>query len=142
MSNHIYHDLQIKASSKEVFAAVSEPEHLNNWWTLRCTGTPKLGEEYNLYFAPEYNWYAKVSEVKENQSFHLKMTSADPDWTPTTFGFELEENDKGVLLKFSHMNWPELNHHFRHSSFCWAVLLGYLKNYVEKGVIVAFEDRE
>jgi uncharacterized protein YndB with AHSA1/START domain len=138
----IYHDLDIKASVKEVFEAVSWPIHLNNWWTLRCTGTPELGAEYNFYFSPEYNWYGEVISYKPNVDFHVKMTQADDDWDPTTFGFDLQELTDGVRLKFWHKNWPHCNEHFRHSSYCWVMLLGYLKNYLEKGVLLPFEDRE
>ena len=138
----IYHDLVIKASGKEVFDAVSLPQHLNNWWTLKCTGTPELGEEYNFFFTPEYNWFGKVSTCEPNRAFHIKMTQADEDWNPTSFGFDIEELSDGLRLKFSHKNWPHCNEHFRHSSYCWATLLGYLKNYLEKGVVVQFEDRE
>jgi len=53
----------------------------------------------------------------------------------------LEEVDKGTLLKFSHENWQELNHNFKHSSFCWAMLLNDLKNYLENGIIIPFEKR-
>jgi hypothetical protein len=69
------------------------------------------------------------------------MTKSDPDWDATTFGFDLEEVDKGTLLKFSHQNWRELNHNFKHSSFCWAMLLNGLKNYIEKGIVIPFEKR-
>lgn len=69
------------------------------------------------------------------------MTKSDKDWNPTTFGFDLESSDKGTMVNFSHINWPEQNHHFKHSSFCWAILLNGLKNYLEKGVIIPFEER-
>ncbi|WOD43258.1 SRPBCC family protein [Hwangdonia lutea] len=141
MGYSIFHNLQIKASSKDVFDAVSQPEHLNNWWTLKSSGKPELNSEYNLNFTDDYNWFCKVSKVINNASFHLKMTEADKDWEPTTFGFNLEQTENGTLVKFSHVNWPENNHHFKHSSFCWAMLLNGLKNYLEKGVIVPFEDR-
>lgn len=139
----IYHDLYIRASLSEVFDAISLPAHINNWWTQKCTGEPELGASYNLYFAPEYNWFGTVSSCVPNRSFHIKMTHADPDWEPTTFGFDLEEmDDDKVRLKFSHKNWPACNGHFRHSSYCWAILLNYLKNYLERGVVVPFEERE
>ncbi len=138
----IFHDLVIIASVQEVYDAVSLPQHLNNWWTLTCTGTPELGAEYNFYFAPEYNWYGEVTVFDPERSFHIKMTQADDDWNPTTFGFDLEELTVGVQLKFWHKNWPHCNEHFRHSSYCWAILLGYLKNYLENGIVVPFEDRE
>ena len=141
MSYNIYHNLQIKASSQEVFDAISQPNHLDNWWTLKSSGTPELGSEYNLNFTNEYNWYCKVSKIEPNASFHLKMTKSDKDWNTTTFGFDLEEKENSTLVKFSHINWQEANHHFKHASFCWAMLLNGLKNYLEKGVIIPFENR-
>ena len=141
MSFTIYHSLIINASSDQVFDAVSLPEHLNNWWTLKCTGNPILNAEYYLNFTDAYNWYGKVSSCIPNKSFHIKMAKSDHDWDKTTFGFDLEEVDKGTLLKFSHENWQELNHNFKHSSFCWALLLNGLKNYLENGIIIPFEKR-
>ena len=141
MKYNIYHNLLIKASSKAVFDAISLPEHLNNWWTLKSSGTSELDSEYNLNFTDAYNWFCKVSKVRNNESFHLKMTDSDEDWSPTTFGFDLETKDSGTLVKFSHVNWAEDNHEFRNSSFCWAMLLNGLKNYLEKGIIIPFEER-
>ena len=137
----IYHDLIINASKQEVFDAVSQPEHLNNWWTLRCSGTPEMGKEYNLYFAPEYDWLGSVSICDPNNAFHIKMTTSSADWNATTFGFDLEEDESGVRLKFSHKNWRYCNTEFRNSSFCWAILLLGLKNYLENGIVIPFEKR-
>ncbi|MDC8003465.1 SRPBCC domain-containing protein [Aureisphaera galaxeae] len=137
----IYHDLVILGTPKRVYDAVSLPEHLNNWWTLKCTGTPKQGTVYNLYFAPEYDWMAEVVSATSNESFHLRMTRSSEDWSTTTFGFDLEEKNEGVLLKFSHLGWLHCNNEFRNSSFCWAMLLNGLKQYVENGHIVPFEER-
>jgi uncharacterized protein YndB with AHSA1/START domain len=141
MSNNIYHNFNIKASTKDVFDAVSLPKHLDNWWTLKSSGHPELNAEYNLNFTDTYDWYCKVSKIKTNTSFHLKMLKADKDWNPTTFGFEFEANTIGTMVRFSHVDWPKNNDHFKHSSFCWALLLNGLKNYVEKGIIVPFEER-
>jgi uncharacterized protein YndB with AHSA1/START domain len=138
----IYHNLFIKASAEKVFNAIAIPEHLNNWWPLQSSGNPELNSEYNFNFTDEYNWYGKVSEVTPNQSFFIKMTQSDNDWNPTTFGFVLEESETGVSVKFSHTGWPECNTEFKQSSFCWAMLLNGLKNYVEKGTIIPFEERE
>ncbi|MBX2827171.1 MAG: SRPBCC domain-containing protein [Flavobacteriaceae bacterium] len=137
----IFHDLVISGTPKQVFDSVYLPEHLNNWWTLKCKGAPILGTEYNLYFAPEYNWLAEVVAVIPNESFHLKMTRSSDDWSTTTFGFDLEQKDDGVLLKFSHLGWLHCNHEFRNSSFCWALLLNGLKQYVESGHVIPFEER-
>ncbi|MBD0823849.1 SRPBCC family protein [Aestuariibaculum marinum] len=141
MSFNIYHNLFIKASQEAVFNAVSIPEHLDNWWSLKSSGTPELGVEYNLNFTDEYNWFCKVSKLELNKLIAFKMTVSDKDWDPTTFQFELEPHNEGTMLKFSHVNWPEANDHFKYSSFCWAMLLSGLKNYLEKGLVIPFEER-
>ncbi len=141
MSYNIYHNLIIKASPKEVFDAVSLPQHLDSWWTLKSAGKPELNAEYNLNFTDDYDWYCKVSQIMANESFHLKMTKSDDDWNPTTFGFDIEATNHGTSLKFSHVNWMKNNDEFKQSSFCWAMLLNGLKNYLEKRDIIPFTER-
>lgn len=137
----IYHDLFIKSSLDRTFEAISEPEHLVNWWPLKCTGKVGLGEEYNLYFTDEFNWYGKVTEITPNERFVIRMTKSDEDWSSTKFGFQLEDKGGVIQVKFFHSGWKEQNEHFRIASFCWAMLLNGLKNYLEKGIIIPFEDR-
>lgn len=141
VSYAIYHNLVINTSPEQVFKAVSEPEHLNNWWTLKSSGKAELDQEYNLNFTDAYNWYCKVSELKRNTSIHFKMTESDEDWAPTIFGFDLEKIEKGTYLRFSHRNWQQTNDHFKIASFCWAMLMNSLKNYLEKGVVIPFQER-
>lgn len=138
----IYHDVFIKSEPSVVYEAVSTSHGLNNWWTLKSSGFPRKGEMYNFYFTPEYDWYGEVIKADRGHSFHIKMTRADEDWTPTAFGFDFMKVEGGTRIQFWHKGWPECNHHFRRSSWCWAMLLNGLKNYVEKGIVVPFEDRE
>lgn len=138
----IYHDLLIDASMERVFQAITKPDQLVDWWPEKCSGEPRIGAEYNFYFGPEYDWYAKVIEVKENKAFYIQMTKSDQDWNGTTFGFDLNWKQEKVQLQFWHKGWPQCNEHFRRSSFCWAMLLQGLKNYAEKGWIIPFEKRE
>lgn len=137
----IYHDLIINAPLTKVFSAVTEPEHLISWWPQKCTGKPEVGEIYNFYFTLEYDWFGKVIEYKHNKTFHIKMTKSELDWDSTTFGFELVEDNGNVTLHFSHRGWPKCNSHYRTASFCWAILLKGLKDYIEKGKILPFEER-
>lgn len=142
MSYSIHHDLEIKAPAQKIYEAVSAPEHLINWWPESCSGIPKTGEVYNFKFTEAYNWFGKVIRAIPNEAFHIKMTQSDADWNPTSFGFDLVSNQAKVLVKFWHIDWPDCNAHFRRSSFCWAILLQGLKNYVEKDIIIPFEERE
>jgi len=69
------------------------------------------------------------------------MTKSDIDWNPTSFGFDMEEQENGTYLNFCHVDWAEVNFEFKNSSFCWAMLLNGLKNYLEKGIIIPFQER-
>lgn len=138
----ILHDLIIDAPAAKIFAAITEPIHLNNWWTKEASGIAQVGQEYRLYFSAEYDWYAEVSICEVEHQFELKMTKADGDWNPTRFGFILTQQEQGVLLSHYHKNWQSTNHHYRRSNYSWAQLLRILKNYVEKGEIVPFAHRD
>lgn len=139
----IYHDLVVAAPPDLVFSAITDPDQLIDWWPLRCTGQAEKGASYNFFFSPEYDWHAEVTKVVAKEAFHVRMTEADADWSPTSFGFDLKETENGqTQLAFWHVGWPACNAHFRRSSFCWAILLQGLKNYVEKGIVVPFAERE
>lgn len=137
----IYHDVFIESSAQEVFDAITLPDKMVNWWPKKCSGKPQLEETYNFFFTEQYDWYGKVQRIAINKSFHIKITDADEDWNPTIFGFDLELHEKGTMLHFWHKNWPKNNHQFRRSSYCWAILLKGLKDYVEKGIVVPFDKR-
>lgn len=141
MGFSIYHDFIVKSNTAKVYNAITKPEHLVNWWPLKCDGEPKNGAIYNFNFTDAYDWYAEVLSCKPSDHIHFKMKKADDDWMPTSFGYDLELKDENVLVKFWHKDWPECNNHFKHSSFCWALLLKGLKDYIEKGTIIPFEER-
>lgn len=141
MANTIYHNLVIEAAPQKVYKAVSEPKHLENWWPLICSGAPTLDAEYNFNFTNDYDWYGKVAKCNPGNAFYIKMTKADADWNPTTFGFDLDATKNGTQVRFWHKDWPLCNEHFKIASFCWAMLLKGLKDYIEKGIILPFEER-
>lgn len=141
MAFAIFHNLIINAPAMTVFAGFTEPEHLVNWWPLQCSGQAVPGGVYNFNFTDEYDWYAYVDAIQTGVSCSWKMSQADEDWNPTSFGFEIEERDGACMLRFFHKDWQYANDHFKISSYCWAILLSGLKAYLEDGVVVPFEKR-
>lgn len=138
----IYHDMTIDVTKSKVFEALTNPNLLVDWWPLKCTGKPQVGEMYNLFFGNEYDWYGRVIECKDDTLFKIKMTQSDDDWNDTIFGFKLSEHNSNTRLSFSHVGWKNCNREFRNTSFCWAILLKGLKNYLENNTVVPFELRE
>jgi uncharacterized protein YndB with AHSA1/START domain len=137
----IFHHFCIKAPRQKVFQAISTTAGLDAWWTERSKGTPTEGAEYELWFAPEYDWRAVVSRCVPDAEFELRMTSAQEDWMETRVGFHLDEKEGLTEARFHHSGWPEPNEHYRISCYCWAMYLRLLKRYVEHGEVVPYEDR-
>jgi uncharacterized protein YndB with AHSA1/START domain len=137
----ILHDFYIKASPTEVFGAISAPHGLSQWWTKNASGQPAKGSEWMMGFGPEYDWRAKVSTSEPDKAFEFKVTKADEDWNGTVIGFELNDAPGGTQVRFYHKGWPQLNEHFRISSYCWAMYLRLLKMNLENGLVVPYEQR-
>ncbi len=137
----ILHDFPIKAPASRVFDCMTTPGGLDQWWTLYSSGQPTLGAEYSLGFGPEYDWEARVTRWVRNKEFELELIEAMDDWMGTRVGFNLVAAGDHTQVSFWHSGWKEASHHFRTSSFCWAMYLRILKRYLESGETVPYEER-
>lgn len=137
----IHHDLWIKANEHVVFDRLCRSPGLDQWWTLSSDGHPEQGAEYRLFFGEDYDWRAVVSQCRIPHLFEWTMTRADDDWKNTRVHFELSKDKQYTRLRFSHLGWPEVNDHFRRSSYCWAMYLRALKRYIEDGEITSYATR-
>lgn len=137
----ILQDFPIAAPADRVFAAVSTPAGLDQWWTLRSTGQPEVGAVYELDFGPQYQWRAEVTRAVPGRAFELRMTTSDDDWAGTRVGFELDPGAAGTQVRFYHRGWPQSNEHFRISNHCWAMYLRILRRHLEHGESVPYDQR-
>jgi uncharacterized protein YndB with AHSA1/START domain len=137
----ILHAFPIEASASAVFAAISTPAGLDEWWTASSAGVPRVGADYRLDFGPGYDWRATVIAVVPDRVFELEMTVAMDDWRGTRVRFDLEERAGATALRFGHLGWRGATDHYQTSSYCWAMYLRILKRYVEFGEHVPYERR-
>lgn len=137
----IQHDFAVKAEPGAVYDVITTPEELNQWWTRTASGRAEAGQEYELWFGPDADWRARVTEAVPGRSFALEMTGADADWLGTRVSFVLEPAGAGTMVRFSHSGWRSENEHFRISSYCWAMYLRLMRRYAEAGEQVPYEDR-
>jgi hypothetical protein len=137
----IFQDFPIRTTLERAFAGVSTPTGLDAWWTKRSSGKPFVGQEFELWFGPEYDWRGVVTKCTHHQAFELKMTRSDTDWEGTRVGFEFEQRGDLVWVRFYHTGWPTANEHYRISNHCWAMYLRILRRYLEAGETVPYEKR-
>jgi len=137
----IFSDFPIRAAAAEVFRAVSTPAGLDQWWTMRSSGSPAVGAEYELGFGPEFDWRARVTECAAPERFELEITRAGADWVGTRVGFRITEEKGSTQVRFHHVGWPQTNEHYRVSCYCWPMYLRILRRYLEHGETVPYERR-
>ena len=137
----IFHDFKVQASPSRVFAAISSPSGLDQWWTKTSAGRPRLGAEYDLGFGPGYGWRAKVTRCEPDAEFELELVDAHEDWLGTRVGFELAGDGDATTVRFRHTGWPQANAHYRQSSYCWAMYLRIMQRAVVHGESVPYEER-
>ena len=137
----IFHDFSIAGKRGAVFAAISTPDGLNEWWTKTSSGEPRTGAVYHLGFGPGFNWRARVTECLVNETFELQIIEADEDWTDTRVRFELLPASPATLVRFRHVGWSTNNDLYRVSCYCWAAYLRILRRFVEHGEHVPYERR-
>ena len=116
MSFTILHDVHINATKDKIFQAISEADHLINWWPLRAKSNAKLNGVYNFYFTNEYDWFGKVVSIDSPNSVAFEMMDCDEDWNGTIVFYQLEQKENGVNLKFAHGGWKTTNQHYRRTS--------------------------
>ena len=137
----ILHTLQVRGASQRVFDMFATPAGLDAWWTARSRGTPVIGTDYQLWFAPDYDWRARVTACDPGALFELEFTTAMQDWLGTRVRAELAQHDGVTTLRFAHVGWPRDTEHYRVTSYCWAMYLRLLRRHVEFGVTVPYEQR-
>ncbi|HYZ17562.1 MAG TPA: SRPBCC domain-containing protein [Candidatus Acidoferrum sp.] len=140
----IRQEIAIAAPAAKVFAALTTPEQVMQWWgdedsyrstkmeqdfrvggAWRTTGNSKNGESYSVKgtyrvieppHALEYTWVHDWGGVN--------------DKTETIVRFDLEERDGVTLVRLTHSGFTNQESKDDHESG-WATVLGWLRDYVQ-----------
>lgn len=139
--NKIVFRFPVCAPIESVFAALTNSEGLDSWWTMTSSCEPMAGGECKFGFGPEYQWRAVVSDWEPDWLVEYRFTEADSDWTGTTLRFALSAVRDLTMVDFAHANWREANEHFRTTSFCWAMYLRLMRVYLETGSVIPYDQR-
>ena len=109
----IFHHLRMKASTDDVFRAVTEKELLRPWWAQGC------------------NLAVRRVETADGSRIAWRCLDGPPEWIGTiiTFGFTREGGD--TVVRFAHRNWPATTDAFAHCTTKWGRVLMALKSRVE-----------
>ncbi|MBV1881524.1 MAG: SRPBCC domain-containing protein [Pseudomonadales bacterium] len=131
----ILHRIIIETSPEKVFNAITKQDQLSAWWTMaEMKGT--VGSVACFSFGPngEHKVEMEITELVANERVCWKCVSGP--WIDTgAFQFNIQADERGSALQFSHLGWPEPNEFYMHCNAKWGFFLTVsLKNLLEKGI--------
>ena len=129
----IDHEIKIKATPEQVFAALSTHEGVTSWQTPHAEGTGAVGSEWRFKFEDraEFDW--EVVESEPPSRVVWRCTKGPGDSVGTTATFLVNPSGDRTLLELKHSGWPGTHGNFRKCNTIWAVLLHHIQKYVQTG---------
>lgn len=135
MTSGINHQVGIKASPQAVYALLTEPEKLAQWWTTDTRGSgERVGDTLEFWFK-DFCQKFDVAELEPSKRIAWRAPKGQGagEWEETEVSFDLSTDDKQTLLQFRHSGWRESTNFQGHCSMRWAVFLLSLKDVLERG---------
>lgn len=124
----------IKAPAERVFRALTQKDELERWFVQIAEVELKPGGAIKTMWTPEMGEHGKVVAVEPNKLFSFTW---EGDFTPppTTLTFELEAENNGTLLTFTHSDIGEGKGWEAYATIekAWDAHLSDLASWVETG---------
>jgi uncharacterized protein YndB with AHSA1/START domain len=131
----ILHQISIKGTPQQVFAALTEQPGLAGWWTREVEARPEVGSIAKFRFGEWGGPEMEILALVPAQLVHwrCRANSWGEEWVNTELIFEIEPKDEKTILRFSHRRWMKECDFLRHCSMKWATFLLSLKYLIERG---------
>ena len=137
----IGHRIGIAAQSADVYAQLTTPEGLAQWWTRDLAGDPKLGGKLQFFFGgPDRSVVMEVVELAEDRHVAWRCVEGPGEWIDTTISFDLKSSDDETVLLFNHAGWREPVEFMSHCTTKWAYFLLGMKAGLEGSAPTPFPD--
>ena len=129
----IKHRVGIKGSLDQVYELLTTDAGLSRWWTTDTKGAGDVGSIIEFRFGgggPDF----EVIELIPNQRVRWRHSGEMPTaWMGSEILFELYQDEKQIILNFSHYNWTHSDEFLAHCSTKWGVFMMSIKSCIESG---------
>ena len=87
----IHHVVDIDAEPEQVWASLTDPPRLAQWWStkLDVTGPASLGARLNWTFAGDFNPVMEITALDDGVALTWLCRAGHGPWQDNTFRFEL-----------------------------------------------------
>ena len=128
------HKIRIHAQPDAVFQAISTADGMKAWYTPNIEGTFGKGETATFHFENGEVFKWKTTALVPEKEIERECTEGPGVAKGTKVTYKLEGGKKqDTVLKLEHVNWPDGHDALATCNTLWGILLGRLRDYVEKG---------
>ncbi len=132
----IMHLLQINASPKRVYEAITTVDGIRHWWTRDADLDSEIGGTGEFRFSYDGPVVTKVRIDALTLPFHVAwktLSSFRPEWAGTTLTFDLRAAGSGTALLFAHRGFAQADDIYALTTTGWGYYLVSLQQYLETG---------
>ena len=124
------------------YAALTTQDGITGWWTSRATVSGDgVDDALSMSFpdAP-VTWDMRVAVATPPVRVEWDCVGGPPGWPDTACVWAIEPVDGGVVVRFDHTGFGQVDDIFRIVTVGWAQMLLSLKQYLQSGVRKPFFD--
>ena len=127
------HRIRIHANPSAVFKAVSTEKGMKAWYTPKIEGSFEEGKTATFYFDNGETFMWKTTALVPDKQVERECTEGPGVAKGTKVSYRIESDKEGeAILKLEHTNWPDGHEALSTCNTLWGILLGQLRQYVEK----------
>ncbi len=133
-TREIWHEIHLRSSPQEAYAALTEPHRLAGRWTTDVHGISAVGEKLQFCFGGRLAAEMLVTELVPGSRarWHVGDRSI-PQWVDTEIAFDIFRRGDRTIVHLRHANRRESADMFPECSMHWAIYLLSFKEFVETG---------
>jgi uncharacterized protein YndB with AHSA1/START domain len=125
----------VNAPPDKVYAAITEEDGLEAWWTDDVTASPEVGSQAQFRFmGNQFTILMHIERLERPNAVEWSVDEpASPEWVGTRITWDLEPSEQGTVVHFAHRDWARTDGSFADINFNWAYYLLSLRSYLETG---------
>lgn len=132
----------IDCPEEKIFEALTTSKGLAATWTQVCKVENKVGGLAEFGFGDEPLTRFTITELEPHKKISWHCFESDPEWKGTTVTFEIYKQGSETAVKLIHSGWSAVTEYFRWCNYNWAFFLYSLKQYLEEGKGIPFQERK
>lgn len=127
----LHHEIHVAARPEAVIDAITTQDGLRAWWTSDSVAEPRVGAVAEFGFGERSTVFRmKVTALSAERVEWACVGDVD-EWEGTTLRWQVQPDDDGCLLRFTHAGWRSEDGMFATCNTTWGELMYRLRDHVE-----------